>query len=169
MNLVEGQTVVHPHHGPARIAGTMTRTVKGIERTYLTLDVLETNLQIMVPADTVDDCGLRPLAGRAELGLLFDTLARPTGQEETQWSRRFKDNQDKIATGDPALITVVVRNLLRRRHEKTLSTAEKHQLRAALEPLAHEVSLALEVDAARAEELITRAAIEHTAGLPAPA
>lgn len=163
MSFEAGQTVVHPHHGPATITGVMQRTVKGTERTYLQLDVIDSNLQIAVPADTVDTTGLRDIAGAAELRLLFEKLAEPTGHEETQWGRRFKDNRDKIATGDPRLITTVVRDLSRRSSEKSLSAAEKTQLREAMSPIAHEVALALEVATEKAEELITRAALEGRA------
>lgn len=163
MSFETGQTVVHPHHGPATISGIMQRTVKGTERTYLQLDVIDNNLQISVPADTVDTMGLRDLAGAPELRLLFERLAEPTGHEETQWGRRFKDNRDKIATGDPRLIAAVVRNLSRRSSRTSLSAAEKTQLREALSPLAHEVALALDIATERAEELITQAALEGRA------
>jgi CarD family transcriptional regulator len=163
MTFETGQTVVHPHHGPATITGIMSRTIKGTERTYLQLDVIDTNLQISVPADTVGSMGLRDIAGDAELRLLFEHLAAPTGHEEQQWGRRFKDNRDKIATGDPKLVTSVVRDLTRRSADKSLSAAEKGQLREAMSPLAHEVALALDVDTSRAEELITTAALEGRA------
>lgn len=163
MSFQTGETVVHPHHGPATITGVMQRTIKGTERTYLQLDVIGSNLQISVPADAVDSTGLRDLAGDVELRKLFEKLAEPTGHEEQQWGRRFKDNQDKIATGDPKLVTSAVRDLTRRSAEKTLSAAEKGQLREALSPLAHEVALALDVDTEQAEQLITTAALEGRA------
>ena len=39
-----GQTVIHPHHGPAMVAKVMTRTVRGERVDYAELEVVSSKL-----------------------------------------------------------------------------------------------------------------------------
>ena len=41
-----GETVVYPHHGAATITAVKTRTIKGADKEYITLNVHATDLTI---------------------------------------------------------------------------------------------------------------------------
>ena len=74
MQFTEGQLVVHPHHGPCVVTGVVTRTIKGVDRQYVDLRVQRTDLVLSVPAEGVQDVGLRPVFGAAELARLAEVL-----------------------------------------------------------------------------------------------
>src|SRR5690606_8331723 len=95
-----GQVVVHPHHGPAKIAGTFSRSIRGEEVHYLQLVVEHKDLELSLPAEKAEELGIRPLLTAEEVGRMFDRLTAETGFEESQWSRRVKHNVDRLNSGD---------------------------------------------------------------------
>lgn len=166
MQLEIGDVVIHPHHGPATVTGSFTRKVRGEDKEYMQLEVNESKLTVAVPCDKVDEIGLREVATAGQLSKLAEVLCSPTGQEETQWSRRYKANREAIASGDQIKIATVVRNLVRRREKGSLSLAEKDLLKEASAPLVAEIMLAVNVEEDQAREVINTLIIsESTAAL----
>lgn len=152
MSFIVGQTVVYPHHGAATIEEISRRKIRGEEKTYLTLRVTQGDLTIQVPADNVDLVGVRDVVDEDGLEEVISVLKAPYVEEPTNWSRRFKANQEKIATGDIVKVSEVVRDLTRRDSHKKLSTGEKRMLTKARQILTSELALARHIDKVRAAE-----------------
>ncbi len=167
MSFVIGQTVVYPHHGAATIEEISTRTIRGEERTYLTLRVNQGDLTIQVPADNVDLVGVRDVVDEDGLEEVISVLRAPYVEEPTNWSRRYKANQEKIATGDIVKVAEVVRDLTRRDDQKKLSTGEKRMLTKARQILTSELALARDTDeetaASRLDEILAEGRDEEAA------
>lgn len=142
MSFNVGETVVYPHHGAALIEEIKKRTIRGEEKTYLKLRVAQGDLTIEVPADNVDVVGVRDVVGKEGLKHVFEVLRSPHIEEPSNWSRRYKANVEKIASGDVVKVTEVVRDLSRREAERGLSTGEKRMLAKARQILESEVALA---------------------------
>lgn len=146
MNLEVGETVVYPHHGAATIEEVKTRIIKGEERTYLKLNVSQGDLTIEVPAENVELVGVRDVIDERGLKEVFDVLQAPITEEPTNWSRRYKSNQEKLASGDVLKVSEVVRDLWRRDQDKGLSAGEKRMLAKARQVLVSELALAEDID-----------------------
>lgn len=121
MTFQVGDTVVYPHHGAARIEAIETRTIKGEEKTYLVLKVDKGDLTVQVPVENVEDVGVRDVVGQEGLEKVFEVLRAPYTEEPTNWSRRYKANLEKLASGDVNKVAEVVRDLWRRDKERGLS------------------------------------------------
>ncbi|WP_076465880.1 CarD family transcriptional regulator [Actinomyces mediterranea] len=158
MSFAIGQTVVYPHHGAATIEEISTRTVRGEDVTYLTLRVNQGDLTIQVPAGNVDLVGVRDVVDEDGLEEVLSVLRAPYIEEPTNWSRRYKANQEKLSTGDIVKVSEVVRDLTRRDDQKKLSTGEKRMLTKARQILTSELALARNIDkaaaAARLDEVL---------------
>jgi CarD family transcriptional regulator len=157
MQFSEGQTVVYPVHGPATITSIFSRTVKGNEIEYLKLEVHDTKLEVSVPLASAEKVGIRAVLGTEEMKALFEVLRAPTVDEEDKWSRRMKDNQEKLKVGDIFTVAGVVRDLTRRNEYKGLSLAERDLLRHAQGPLVTEIALSLGIDNDEAEAALQNA------------
>ncbi len=72
-----GQTVIHPHHGPAMVAKVMTRTVRGERVDYAELEVVSSKLMVSIPVSKADEIGIRDVAGVRELDRLAEVLSGP--------------------------------------------------------------------------------------------
>jgi CarD family transcriptional regulator len=142
MNFVVGETVVYPHHGAAQIEDIKQRVIRGEEKTYLKLRVAQGDLTIEVPAENVDLVGVRDVVDEAGLEKVFAVLREPYIEEPTNWSRRYKANVEKLASGDVIRVSEVVRDLSRRDKDKGLSAGEKRMLHKARQILVSELALA---------------------------
>src|ERR1700753_1242034 len=128
-----GETVVYPHHGAALIEAIESRTIKGVERMYLVLKVAQGDLTVRVPADNVDLVGVRDVVGQDGLDRVFEVLRAPHTEEPTNWSRRYKANLEKLASGDVIKVAEVVRDLWRRERDRGLSAGEQREVAKARE------------------------------------
>lgn len=149
-----GETVVYPHHGAAKIIEVKTRKIKGEEKLYLKLHITQGDLTIEVPAENVDLVGVRDVIGKEGVERVFDVLRSPFVEEPSNWSRRFKANGEKLASGDVIKVSEVVRDLWRRSQDRGLSAGEKSMLAKARQILVSELALAEKTDEERASSVL---------------
>lgn len=154
MSFVIGETVVYPHHGAARIQDISTKVIRGEEKLYLTLEVMQGDLTIQVPADKVEEVGVRDVSDEKKLEHVFNVLREEDIEEPSNWSRRFKANGEKLTSGDIVKVAEVVRDLTRRDIDRHLSAGEKRMLAQARQVLGSEVALARKVTDEEALTLI---------------
>ena len=155
MTFQVGETVVYPHHGAAVIEQIENRKIKGEDRKYLVLRIKEqSDLVVRVPADNCDLVGVRDVVGAEGLEKVFEVLRAPYTEEPTNWSRRYKANLEKLASGDVIKVSEVVRDLWRRDKDRGLSAGEKRMLAKARQILVSELALAERTDEERAEETL---------------
>jgi CarD family transcriptional regulator len=156
MTFTVGETVVYPHHGAALIEAIETRVIKGEEKKYLVLKVAQGDLTVRVPADNAEIVGVREVVGEEGLEKVFQVLRAPHTEEPTNWSRRYKANLEKLASGDVNKVAEVVRDLWRRDRERGLSAGEKRMLSKARDILVGELALAEGTDKDAAESMLDR-------------
>ena len=149
-----GETVVYPHHGAATIIEVKDRVIKGETKKYLKLNVTQGDLIIEVPAENVDLVGVRDVIGQEGLDRVFEVLRAPFTEEPTNWSRRYKANLEKLASGDVIKVSEVVRDLWRRDQDRGLSAGEKRMLAKARQILTSELALAEKIDEDKAGSLL---------------
>ena len=149
-----GETVVYPHHGAALIEAIETRVVRGEEKQYLVLRVAQGDLTVRVPAENAEIVGVREVVGEEGLTKVFDVLRAPHTEEPTNWSRRYKANLEKLASGDVIKVAEVVRDLWRRDQDRGLSAGEKRMLAKARQILVSELALAEHTNEDKAEALL---------------
>ena len=149
-----GETVVYPHHGAATISEVKKRTIKGEEKLYLKLNVTQGDLTIEVPAENVDLVGVRDVVSSEGLDKVFEVLRQPYVEEPTNWSRRYKANLEKLASGDVVKVAEVIRDLWRRERDRGLSAGEKRMLSKARSVLVSELALAENTNEDKAEALL---------------
>ncbi|HEX5615705.1 MAG TPA: CarD family transcriptional regulator [Acidimicrobiia bacterium] len=145
MSFKVGDRVVYPHHGAAIIEKKEMREVLGEKKEYLVLRMAHGELMLSVPSDKADEVGMRPPISAEDVDDLFQLLSKKDVREPTNWSRRFKNHQEKLKSGDVYQVAEVVRNLALRETSKGLSAGEKAMLVKARSVLVSELSFALDV------------------------
>jgi CarD family transcriptional regulator len=154
MTFQVGETVVYPHHGAALIEAIESRVINGQEKMYLVLKVAQGDLTVRVPAENAEFVGVRDVVGQDGLDRVFEVLRAPHTEEPTNWSRRYKANLEKLASGDVNKVAEVVRDLWRRDRERGLSAGEKRMLAKARQILVSELALAEGTNEDKAEAIL---------------
>jgi CarD family transcriptional regulator len=152
----KGDKVVYPHHGAAVIEDLVEREILGETRTYFKLRLAHGDLTLMVPIDNTQEVGLRGVISRREVKKVFDLLKEEEARMPTNWSRRYKTNLAKLASGDIFQVAEVVRNLSCREKEKGLSAGEKHMLAKARQILVSELTFAFDSTEEKAEAMLDK-------------
>jgi len=162
-----GDTIVYPPHGAGRVENKERKDVLGAEREYLTIRILHSDMTLMVPADGAEDAGLRRVVDEEGLERLVALLEGEQSEDSGPFSRRFRQNREKIRTGDVFELGEVVRNLTLRDREKPLSTGERQMLSQAKRILASEIAYARGTDEQEASDWMD-AVMARTAVAEAP-
>ena len=152
----KGDTVVHPEHGAAVIEDLKDRDFLGERKKYLVLRLAYGDLTLMVPVESTEEVGLREVVSKQEVKKVLEVLREDESSMATNWSRRFKNNIEKLRSGDIYQVAEVVRNLSIRERQKGLSAGEKRMLAKARQILVSELVFAQDVDEAGAEKLIDK-------------
>ena len=71
-----------------------------------------------------DSVGMRPPIDEDDVEDLFELLAKKDIREPANWSRRFKNHQEKLKSGDIYQVAEVVRNLALRESAKAYLLAK---------------------------------------------
>ena len=150
MEFKVGEVVVYPHHGAAKIADIEQREIGGETLDYLVLQILQSDLEVRVPVKNTELVGVRDVVNEEGLQKVFSVLREEDVEEAGNWSRRYKANQERLASGDINKVAEVVRDLWRRDQGRGLSAGEKRMLGKARQVLVGELALAEPVDEAKA-------------------
>lgn len=150
----KGDTVVHPEHGAAVIQELREKEFLGEKRTYLVLRVAYGDLTLLIPVDSTEQVGLRQVVSKNEVKKVLKVLTEDESSMAANWSRRFKNNMEKLHSGDPYQVAEVLRNLAIREREKGLSAGEKRMILKARQILISELSHATDKTEDQAEVMI---------------
>ena len=151
-----GDRVVYPHHGAAVIEKKETREAFGEKTEYLVLRMAHGDLMLSVPSAKADEVGMRPPISSEDVDDLFQLLAKKDVREPTNWSRRFKNHQEKLKSGDVYQVAEVVRNLALRDADKGLSAGEKSMFVKARQVLVSELAFSLDISEDEAMERLSK-------------
>ena len=155
MSFKVGDCVIYPHHGAALIKKKEKRIAFGEETEYLILETAHGELTLSVPADMAEDVGMRPPIDEDDVEDLFELLGKKDIREPANWSRRFKNHQEKLKSGDIYQVAEVVRNLALREMAKGLSAGEKSMLEKSRQILVSELSISMNVTEDQALDKVT--------------
>ncbi|MFM8816045.1 MAG: CarD family transcriptional regulator [Actinomycetes bacterium] len=151
MKFKKGDTVIYPQHGACIVHGIKRMKAFGSVQEYLILKTVINEMTLSVPTAMANQVGVRPPVSKSELEDLRSVLSKADPRVPANWSRRFKNHQEKLKSGDVYQVAEVVRNLAARDRDSALSAAEKTMYDRARINLISEISPALKVSTDAAE------------------
>ena len=157
MSLRVGSRVIYPHHGAAIVRKKEKKRAFGKITEYLNLEIVHSDMMVSVPSDQVDAVGIRPPISKSEVLDLLKVVGKKDVREPANWSRRFKNYQEKLRSGDVYQVAEVVRNLVLRQKVKDLSAGEKKLYDTAESLLISELSFSLNISREKAKERVLKA------------
>lgn len=157
MTFKVGQKVVYPNHGVSLVEKIEPGQIDGVAQVYFHLKLLGNNSRVMVPKTNLELVGLRPLCQQREVRALFDILEDGNIDTYKDWKGRYKQNLDKMKTGQLVEVAEVLKNLRLVSQRKSLSFREKKMYERAKYFIVSEVAHVKNITERDAEELVERA------------
>jgi CarD family transcriptional regulator len=152
-----GDKIVYPMHGAGIIEKIEEKKILGQTREYYILRVPCGDIKIMIPVDSSDEIGIRPIIPKSRLPEVFALLSAESTEMSSNWNRRYRENMEQLKTGDICKVAEVVRNLVRTDRAKKLSTGEKKMLTNAKQILISELILVGKMTYEEADQVIETA------------
>lgn len=148
-----GDKVVYPMHGAGIIENIEEKNISGQKEEYYSIK-MPGEVKVMVPIAKADQVGVRGIIDEETAGKVFKVLEANSTEMSMNWNKRYRDNMEKIKSGDVYEVADVVRNLSLKQKDRGLSTAEKKMLLNAKQILVSELTLVSKLGQEKVEEMI---------------
>lgn len=150
-----GDKVVYPMHGAGTIEGIEEKNILGEKQAYYIIK-MPGEVKVMVPTAKAADVGVRDIIDSNAASKVFQVLETNSTEMAMNWNKRYRDNMEKMKSGNIYEVADVVRNLSFKQKEKGLSTGEKKMLLNAKQILVSELTLAENSKKEDVEELVNQ-------------
>ncbi len=153
----EGDKISYPMHGAGYIEAVEERIFFNEKKRYYILKFSDGDIKVHVPVETAEKAGLREIITNDECHEViesFKTLDEP--EESTNWNRRNRENLEKMKSGNVFEIAAVIKSLLKREMQKSLSSSEKKMLGTSMQILVSELALASNKKDEEVRKIITQ-------------
>lgn len=141
-----GDKVVYPMHGAGKIESVEEREILGEIKKYYILNMPIGDIKLMIPVDNVKKMGLRNIIESDKVDDVLSVLEQSAEESNSNWNKRYRENMEKMRSGDIFELAHVVRDLAFRDRERGLSTGEKKMLVNAKQMLISEIALSTDED-----------------------
>ena len=149
-----GDKIVYPMHGAGVIDSIEKIEFMGEEKEYYILKMPIGEMDISIPSENMKDSNIRSIITKEEGLTVLEILDDKPTEMNSKWTKRYRDNQEILKTGDIYKIAKMVRNLAILDTDKGLSTTEKKLLNRARRILASELVMAGSLEKEEAEKMI---------------
>ena len=148
-----GDKIVYPMHGAGTTDSIEEKNILGETQSYYILK-MPGEVKVMVPVEKAEQVGVREIIDKSSADKVFNILLKDETEMNKNWNKRYRDNMDKLKSGDIYEIADIVRNLSFKQKEKGLSTGEKKMLVNAKQILVSELVLAEKSNQEEIEERV---------------
>ena len=148
-----GDKIVYPMHGAGVIEKIEERSILDEKQAYYIIK-MPGEVKVMVPIAKAEDIGVRNIIDKETAGKVINVLEQDCTEMSMKWNKRYRDNVEKMKSGDIFEVADIVRNLKKKKKEKGLSTTEKKMLINAKQILVSELVLAESKDKEEVEALV---------------
>lgn len=139
-----GDRIAHPLHGAGVISGIESRRINGCNRDYYTMHIPVGDMTVMIPTETCDIIGIRPVIDPARADKIFESIPDIEVSDNQNWNKRYRENMVRIKSGDLLEVAAVIKSLIFRDNERGLSTGERKMLHSAKQILISEIVIVQE-------------------------
>lgn len=136
-----GDKISHPMHGAGVIESIDQEKVDGVLREYYVLKLLVNTMDVMIPVDSWKETGVRAVVDGATADQVLAAIPTMEIDVVQNWNKRYRENMDRLKSGDLFEVAGVVKSLTQRDLIKGLSTGERKMLHFAKQILVSEIVL----------------------------
>ncbi len=152
-----GDKIVHPMHGAGVIDSIVQKKVNGVVREYYILKLPVGSMLVMIPTENSAEIGVRPVVDGLRADEIIASITDMEVDTTQNWNRRYRENMERLKSGNLIEVARVVKGLMLRDGERGLSTGERKMLHSAKQILISEIVLSQNTSYEAVEARITKA------------
>ena len=156
-----GDKVVHPLHGAGVIEDITQERLAGKAAQYYVFRMPNGGLTLKIPTENSGAVGLRSPMTTEQVDDLFKAIPGLDPEMTSNWNRRYRENMEKLKSGDLREVATVIKGLALRDLKQGLSTGERKMLYNAKQVLLSEVALVWNVTYEAAEKVLNSAILSN--------
>ena len=138
-----GDKVLYPMHGAGVIEKIEEKEVLGERQDYYIMTLPFGDMSVSIPVGKRTDVGLRPIIHAEMARRVLDEFGQTLIDENSNWNKRYRDNMIRIKSGDINEVSDVLFSLMKRDHDKGLSTGERKMMVSCRQIFVSEISLSV--------------------------
>ncbi len=123
-----GETCVYPIYGLAQVVDIEEKNISGKSNKFYVLQILDSDMRVMVPVEKSDNVGLRKLISKDEVQDIYDIFKEQWHIDIETRNRKYSVLAETIRTGSLYDAAEAYRNLYCLSLTETLSFGERRML-----------------------------------------
>ena len=152
-----GDRVVHPMHGAGIIENIIEERLAGKLGRYYVFRMPVSGLTLKIPTANSEMIGVRAVSSAETIERVLAELPKLSVDMTTNWNHRYRENMDRLKSGDLDEVSAVIKALMHRDSTRGLSNGERKMLHIAKQILVSEIVLAEDVEYPEAEGRVNAA------------
>jgi len=149
-----GGYVIAPSHGLGKLVNKITQTIAEKDIEFLEIHFEEDKMKMMIPFHKAKASGIRTPINKDEIEKVYNILKEDSRGMRVIWSKRSREYNKKILTGDIYSIAEVVRDLYRNTNNPNRSYSERVIFEKAIQRMVAELSIISNTSPEQMEEKI---------------
>lgn len=149
-----GDKIVYPMHGAGIIEAIEEKEIMGAKQTYYIMRMPIGDMKVMIPTRNAKEIGIRDVIDKEEADNVLKSFKACSTEMDSNWNKRYRENVERIKSGNIYEVVRVVKNLMFRDKSRGLSTGERKMLNSAKQILVSELVVAKAVKQSEIENIM---------------
>ena len=149
-----GDRIVHPMHGAGVIESIVQEKISGKLTQFYVFKMPISGLTLKIPTANAEMIGIRNVLSEGEIEAVIAQIPRLGVDMTANWNHRYRENMERIKSGDLIEVSGVIKALMHRDNERGLSNGERKMLHSAKQILISEIVLSEGLEYSDAEARI---------------
>ena len=141
MSFQIGDKVAHPMYGAGVLESVVPKKVGGVVQEYYIMKLAKSSMIVMIPTQGSEEIGVRPVVDPDQADRVLAAIPSIQVEMTANWNRRYRENMERLKSGDLLEVARVVKGLTLRDAKRSLSTGERKMLHSARQILISELVL----------------------------
>ena len=141
MSFQIGDKVAHPMYGAGVLESVVQKKVGGVVQEYYIMKLAKSSMIVMIPTQGSEEIGVRPVVDPDQADRVLAAIPSIQVEMTANWNRRYRENMERLKSGDLLEVARVVKGLTLRDATRSLSTGERKMLHSARQILISELVL----------------------------
>lgn len=137
-----GDKIVHPMHGAGMIENIVEEKVGGNLIQFYVFKMPISGLTLKIPTANAQMIGIRSVSDSKKIEAVIRKIPSLGIDMTANWNHRYRENMERLKSGDLLEVAVVIKALMHRDRERGLSNGERKMLHNAKQILISEIVLA---------------------------